>query len=413
MKENNKSQRSSSTKGNKNKKVDYNDYLYLKNSYIEMGEKYKKLKEENLSNLSMLKEYESQINEFQQTKENILKMFQEIQNYKTLKENNNQQYVQKISELETEINTKNLQIEKLTNIVLAYQENEKKFNDILKEKECEINQEKNQEKLLIIKEFNAVKDKFNNEKNSLTEQIQQKDEEIKNKEEEIKNKEEEIKNKDVELKNKENELQNKDNELQNKDNELKNKDSELQNKENEILQLKQMIQNLQQNIEKNEENNKNNEQIIKTWGEENFIFEQKNSFEIISQGSEIKNKVYELQEQKNDFMIERICSTNESSNNPVLKNENNLMNKINVNNNTNNNNTNNNKINNNVNSNIIDSILDNYLNSVNVGFTGSNKEKEKDDLESDDSVINNTELECEPIPSFILCVKKIGNKLNT
>ena len=112
-------------------------------------------------------------------------------------------------------------------------------------------------------------------------------------------------------------------------------------------------------------------------------------------------------------MIERICSTNESSNNPVLKNEN-LLNKINANNNTNNNNTNNNNLNkNNANANIIDSILDNYINSVNLGFTGSNKEKEKDDLESDDSIMNNTELECEPIPSFILCVKKMGNKLNS
>ena len=38
MRENSKSQRSSSTKGNKNKKIDYNDFLYLKNSYIEIGE---------------------------------------------------------------------------------------------------------------------------------------------------------------------------------------------------------------------------------------------------------------------------------------------------------------------------------------------------------------------------------------
>ena len=364
MKENSKSQRSSSTKGNKNKKVDYNDFIYLKNSYIEMGEKYKKLKEEQLTNISIIKEYENQINEFQQSKDNILQMFQQVQNYKTLIENNNQQNLQKISELESEINTKNLQIEKLSNIVLAYQENEKKFNEILKERECEINAEKNQEKLLIIKEFNTVKDKFTNEKNLLTEQIQQKDEEIKN-------------------------------------------------KDNEINQLKQMIQTLQENNEKNAENNQNIEKIPKVWGEENFIFEQKNSFEIISEGNEIKNKVYELQEQKNDFMIERICSTNESSNNPVLKNEN-LLNKINANNNTNNNNTNNNNLNkNNANSNIIDSILDNYINSVNLGFTGSNKEKEKDDLESDDSIMNNIELECEPIPSFILCVKKMGNKLKS
>ena len=223
MKENSKSQRSSSTKGNKNKKVDYNDFIYLKNSYIEMGEKYKKLKEEQLTNISIIKEYENQINEFQQSKDNILQMFQQVQNYKTLIENNNQQNLQKISELESEINTKNLQIEKLSNIVLAYQENEKKLKEILKERECEINAEKNQEKLLIIKEFNTVKDKFTNEKNLLTEQIQQKDEEIKN-------------------------------------------------KDNEINQLKQMIQTLQENNEKNAENNQNIEKIPKVWGEENFIF---------------------------------------------------------------------------------------------------------------------------------------------
>ena len=46
-------------------------------------------------------------------------------------------------------------------------------------------------------------------------------------------------------------------------------------------------------------------------------------------------------------------------------------------------------------------LLDNYLNTVNIGYNNSN-EIIKENLEENDSLDN----ECEPIPSFLLCLKK-------
>ena len=55
-------------------------------------------------------------------------------------------------------------------------------------------------------------------------------------------------------------------------------------------------------------------------------------------------------------------------------------------------------------------IIDNYINSINIGFEKTKKyldydniNKEKNDEDSDDE---NDKLECEPIPSFILCIQK-------
>ena len=55
-------------------------------------------------------------------------------------------------------------------------------------------------------------------------------------------------------------------------------------------------------------------------------------------------------------------------------------------------------------------ILDNYINSINIGFDNTKKyedynkiNKEKDDEDSDNE---NDNLECEPVPSFILCIQK-------
>ena len=54
-------------------------------------------------------------------------------------------------------------------------------------------------------------------------------------------------------------------------------------------------------------------------------------------------------------------------------------------------------------------IIDNYINSINLGFDNNNSyedynkiNKEKDD----DSDNENDKLECEPVPSFILCIQK-------
>ena len=58
-------------------------------------------------------------------------------------------------------------------------------------------------------------------------------------------------------------------------------------------------------------------------------------------------------------------------------------------------------------------IIDNYINSINIGFDNINKyedynkiNKEKDDEDSDNE---NDKLECEPVPSFILCIQKKEN----
>ena len=56
----------------------YNDYLFLKECYTELGEKYKKIKEEHKNSTKALKEYQSQILEFQKAKNAINDMFKQF-----------------------------------------------------------------------------------------------------------------------------------------------------------------------------------------------------------------------------------------------------------------------------------------------------------------------------------------------
>ena len=80
----------------------------------------------------------------------------------------------------------------------------------------------------------------------------------------------------------------------------------------------------------------------------------------------------------------------------ILKQDKNIVDSIN------NNDEENNKINklNLVN----DVILDNYLNTINIGYIGYNNEN-NDELSNDD-IMNNINNECEPVPSFLLCLQK-------
>jgi ribosomal protein S7 len=55
-------------------------------------------------------------------------------------------------------------------------------------------------------------------------------------------------------------------------------------------------------------------------------------------------------------------------------------------------------------------ILENYINTINIGFDNGKKydnyniiNKEKDE----DSDNENDKLECEPVPSFLLCIQKM------
>jgi len=59
-------------------KIDYNAYMTLKNAYIELGEKYKKLKIEYNNTINTLTEYQMQISEFQQSKNKISEMIKLI-----------------------------------------------------------------------------------------------------------------------------------------------------------------------------------------------------------------------------------------------------------------------------------------------------------------------------------------------
>ena len=59
-------------------------------------------------------------------------------------------------------------------------------------------------------------------------------------------------------------------------------------------------------------------------------------------------------------------------------------------------------------------LLENYINTINIGFDSRKKydnynniNKEKDDQDSDNE---NDKLECEPVPSFLLCIQKVKKK---
>ena len=63
-----------------------------------------------------------------------------------------------------------------------------------------------------------------------------------------------------------------------------------------------------------------------------------------------------------------------------------------------------NNINKNSKLNLINNVLiDNYLNTVNIGYNNSNNEIINESLEENEILDN----ECEPIPSILLCLKKI------
>ena len=62
--------------------------------------------------------------------------------------------------------------------------------------------------------------------------------------------------------------------------------------------------------------------------------------------------------------------------------------------------------------NINEVILNNYLNTINIGYNGINiNNNYKLELENDSNlIIDENPLECEPTPSFILCIKKAKNE---
>ena len=62
--------------------------------------------------------------------------------------------------------------------------------------------------------------------------------------------------------------------------------------------------------------------------------------------------------------------------------------------------------------NINELILNNYLNTINVGYNGLTEINNFNnlDIENDENLlIGDKNIECEPTPSFILCIKKMSN----
>ena len=98
------------------RKVDFSEYLFLKECYKELGEKYKKTKEDHKKVIKTLKEYQSQIKEFKKTKNAINDMFKQLKEKIGNKINSNNN--KKILELEKEINIKNGEIIKVKEINL-------------------------------------------------------------------------------------------------------------------------------------------------------------------------------------------------------------------------------------------------------------------------------------------------------
>ena len=79
--------RYSSDKDITKRKIEYNDFILLKESYIELGEKYKILKDDHKNINKLLKEYQNQITEFQKTKSTISEMFKQIKEKIIIKKN--------------------------------------------------------------------------------------------------------------------------------------------------------------------------------------------------------------------------------------------------------------------------------------------------------------------------------------
>ena len=383
---------------NNNKKVDYNDFAILKKSFIEMGAKYKKIKEENDMNLKLLKEYKNQVSEFNKTKTNITIMLKKIQEKfkqikekeKTDKENEeaktkenqaDKEYKEellkkRISELESEINIKkeenvrnneikkeleekikNLENEiKINKEEMKNKENiienmnvmEKAYNENIKEKENELYERTN--------ELNQLKEKYNNEREDLLKQISTKEEEIK--------KEEDIIN----------------------DEKLNN--TKLQKKIINLEIEKRKINRINNKFDWNKFNCINYEIRINF----NGIIKDNNTTPKKTNSDEIKNKNYVLKEEKNAFItLSRVTETNISTNKyDLIKN-------MNSSNNTNS-------------KNINEVLISNYLNTINIGYNGLSEINKNIDFEGEDNnTKDQTKLELEPTPSFILCLQKTNN----
>ena len=358
----------SSEKENKNnKKIFYKDYIILKDSYKDLGEKYKKSKEDNELLNKKLQEYQIQMQEFQQTKNNIYNMVQQIKEIiqnKKINNNNEEENKKIILELKNEINKKN---EENSEIKEIYQKLEAKIKIL--ENEILLKNEEIKKKDEIIENMSIMEKAYN---------------------EKIKTKEEEndlIKNEINKLK-EEFEI-----EKEKLITEIKSKDTINFELKERNINLENQISKLEHQVSQSKDEDRYRNKFINTLSicpdiYINFEGEEKE----IALTPQKEKRNYNLIEEKNTFItISKISETNLSTNkNDILiRNSDNTYNKM-----------------------INDNIINNYLNTINVGYNGLNEKTNNTILDNEDEGIIQSNLEIEPIPSFILCLKKGNNFSN-
>jgi hypothetical protein len=218
-----------------------------------------------------------------------------------------------------------------------------------------------------------------------------------NKKNELTSKNEFIKEKFFEIKKRLDEIDKKIENITNtKEKDLKNKEKkykdDLKQKENENLLIINQFNELKEEFEN--ENNKEKEVLLSNnkmnLSFKNLSIDEIISVYLISSNNKNEDKTNLLNEERNILITKsRKSETNSSTNH---------FNKINLNSNIN-------TYSNNLNENI----LNNYLNTINVGYTGLN-ENYKINIDNEENlIVNDNAIECEPTPSFIVCIKKMNN----
>ena len=393
----------------KNKYIYYENYLKLKEAYLSNQEICIKTKEDNDKLNSILSSYQEEISKFNDYKQNINKAFEIMQTKfnelynenKSLKMN----YNEKIKNFNEIINELNDEI--------------KQYQIELSEKNNEIEELKNLKNDVDIKNQNLIKQKHDElilqkeELKSKEEELKSKEKQLKIKEEELKSKEEELKIKEENIKRKELELKDKEISFNQKDIKIKEKESILKLEENEIKKEKKQNEELYQKLHEelnlkekqiyieinkiNENKLVINETIEKLNVKEMYLDKEINKIKEFGQNLIAINEInieYKLVKKKNiNYNIENIdnleiiqkknISINFNAKEPQIytfKNNTNLNSKLNL---------------------VNKALLDNYFNTINIGYNNV-----KENIEESFEEINNLDVECEPTPSFLLCLQK-------
>ena len=169
-------------------------------------------------------------------------------------------------------------------------------------------------------------------------------------------------------------------------------EDDLKQKENENILIMNKLTELKEEMDNEEllksSLNNNNETNIKRKILFNNLSIDKNSIiYLLPHKNSIDDKNNILTEEKN---ILRTNSRKSDTNSSTNKNKIEIIKNINTNNSWNN---------------INEIILNNYLNTINVGYNAIN-DIYNSEQEKDDNIIEDKNIECEPIPSFIYCIKK-------